>query len=189
MGRNGETPWRPMRRLLAGFASRRSGRPGSAQTSLRRLRKRKGYAASTTGGCLEWLDERRMKAGESLRDKGGRNASRPAPEARPRGEKSPPMARRKAAAGDGLCLRRLRRLVCARAASSECPRLSARHSPSHTQVGEGRWKEGEPRASKNRDDGAWLFDIHTWCRPRAGATHDLKSLTETRAQIFCCSLL
>jgi hypothetical protein len=45
--------------------------------------------------CLQWLDEDRMKAGESWPDQGATRAC-PVPEVRSLGKKSPPMERREA---------------------------------------------------------------------------------------------
>ena len=72
------------------------GRPGSP-------------SAPTTRGCLQWLDEVRMKGGESRPDR----AMPPHPEVRSRGPKSPQAERRKATHHRNASRRRLR--WCARA--------------------------------------------------------------------------
>jgi hypothetical protein len=67
---------RGRRRLRMGLASSSPGGHGS-------------LSAPTTWGCLRWLDEGRMKAGESRPDRGGPEAPCPSPEERSRGQKSP----------------------------------------------------------------------------------------------------
>jgi hypothetical protein len=65
-----------MRRLRAGFANPRPGRPGSP-------------SAPTTGSCLQWLDVGPDEGGRKPAGSGGSESLCPSPEARPRGAKSP----------------------------------------------------------------------------------------------------
>jgi hypothetical protein len=59
--------WRSGVRRLRRDSQPRSGRQGSAQTSVRSLRKRNCYAAPTTWGCLRWLDAVRRRAAKAVR--------------------------------------------------------------------------------------------------------------------------
>ncbi len=148
---------------------------GSAQTSVRSLRKRNCYAGPTMRICLQWLDAARRKGGESRPDRG---ASRPRPEARSQKHKSPRWSAGRRGILTQISLRNLRRLDCVGmstppthsglracaglAAGVTCWCVARRsapsgHFPGANSPGPLGWKENDRRArslTKNAGDGA-----------------------------------